>query len=275
MAIFTKELIFERIKDSGFPFWSLGLVESFRNTANVMQYYGNDFTENDTNETKIEKSLQRLDNIVSSFPASTVFVIEIKNSKQANSSGILGPFQFSNSAQPQQPQQLQQEYKPLAGIPDGYIPKSMLDGLEERMQKDFENRIKAYEIESEAKRLKEQIERRERELEKKERELDELAKGYNSGVAKSADVLVEAGKKLLTMLIPINTNSNTTELGNVSSTIQDEKSKVIDDFAEYLYNNYTAEQIKQVHNNYIAYNNAIQQQLQNTNCTSADATHNE
>ena len=43
--IFTKEFIFERIKDSNAPLWSLGLVNGFKNVANVMQYNGIDFDE--------------------------------------------------------------------------------------------------------------------------------------------------------------------------------------------------------------------------------------
>ena len=92
--IFTKDFIYERIKDSKFPFWSLGLVQGFKNTANVMQYYGSDFTDEDTDETKIEKSIATLANTISTFPAESVFVIELKNSKQANGSGIVLAFCF-------------------------------------------------------------------------------------------------------------------------------------------------------------------------------------
>lgn len=250
-AVFSKELIFERIKDSGYPFWSLGLCQGFKNTANVMQYYGNDFEEADTPETMLQKSIKRLDNVVSSFPPDSVFVIEILNGKNANGSGRLGPFQFS--AAPSVPQNNQQS---LQGVPEGYLPQSMLKGIEENMQRQFDARFEQLKAETERRQREAEFHRREMELEEREKQLKELEKGYKSDVAKTADVLLAAGKAIVKYLIPGLQESAAaapSALQGVDNEEQpqDAKSKVIDDFAEYLYNNYDEKAIAQLHHNLI------------------------
>lgn len=247
-AVFTKELIFDRIKDSGYPFWSLGLRQGFKNVANVMQYWGNDFEEPDTPETQLQKSIKRLDNIVLSFPSDSVFVIEILNSKNANGSGRLGPFEFSDGT-PSQPEKTQT----LQGIPDGFVPQSMLKGIEESLQKQFDARFEQLKTETERKQREAEFHRRELELEERERNLKELEKGYKSDVAKTADVLLAAGKAIVKYLIPgLNENAAAAPaLHGVENddAPQDEKSKVIDDFAEYLYKNYDKEAISKLMSN--------------------------
>ena len=64
--LLTKEIIYDRIKDSGYPFWSLYLQQGFKNQSHIMTYTGNDFEDEDSDETKIQKSIARLDNIVAS-----------------------------------------------------------------------------------------------------------------------------------------------------------------------------------------------------------------
>ena len=268
-AVFTKELIFERIKDSGYPFWSLGLQQGFKNVSNVMQYYGNDFEETDTDETKIQKSISKLDNIVSSFPPDSIFVIEIKNGKQANGSGIIGPFQFTAIKQESPQQQLN-------GIPAGYVPESLLKGIEEKLQSQFDTKLENFKLESERKARELEFERRAKELDEREERLKELEKGYNSDVAKSADVLLRAGKSILEYMFPDMPKATATaqpSLHGVESSAQveeqDEKSKVIDNLAEYLYENFTPEAITKLHNNLktIRENEKTKSDLQNENTT--------
>ena len=131
--ILQKELIFDRIKDSGYYFWTLFLQQGFKNTSHLMTYTGNDIEESDTHETNIEKSINRLKAIVDSFPPDAVFVIEIKNSKNANGSGIIGQLQFSNAQQAQIGANAQQQTTMLNGIPESY-----LKGVEDRLQKEFQ-----------------------------------------------------------------------------------------------------------------------------------------
>lgn len=250
-AVFTKELIFERIKDSGYPFWSLGLSTGFKNVSNVMQYYGNDFEETDTDETKIQKSITKLDNVVSSFPADSIFIIEIKNGKNANGSGIIGPFQFTATKQ-------ESPRESLGGVPSGYVPESLLKGIEDKLKNQFETQLENFKLETERKEREREFERRAKELDEREERLKELEKGYNSDVAKSADVLLRAGKSILGYLFPdMNKELAATEqpsLHGVENSApeqheQDEKSIVIDSLAEYLYNNYTPEAITKLHDN--------------------------
>ena len=247
-ATFTKELIFDRIKDSGYPFWSLLLSQGFKNTANVMQYWGNDFEDNDSDETKIEKSIKRLDNVISSFPADSLFIIEIKNGKNATGSGVLGPFQFYAVA-PSAPTEQKQN---LSGVPDGYLPQSMLKGIEENMQRQFDAKFEALKNEYDRKQREAEFERRVRELEERERDLRDLEKGYKSDVAKATDVLLGAGKAIIKYLVPgLNEQSTAPSpaLGEVSDEPQDEKSKAVDDLAEYLYNNFDAQSINKLLSN--------------------------
>lgn len=229
-----------------------------------MQYYGNDFEENDTDETKTEKSINKLDAVLQSFPPNCFFQIEIKASKQANGSGIVGPFQFTNSKEDPAPD------TQLNGvvIPRGYIHESMLKGIEERIKNDFENRLEIYKIETEKDRQKEEFNRKMQELDEREKRLKELEKGYNSGVAKTADVLVEAGKKILTYFMQaVPTQAAQTQpaaLGQAPEP-QDEKTQALDNLAEFLYNNYD---VNTINNLYKSLKNATTTEKQNQHVTS-------
>ena len=261
--IFDKDFIFNRIRDSKFLFWSLALVEGFKNFSNVMQYYGNDFEDTDTEETKIEKSINKLDAVLQSFPPNCTFQIEIKASKQANGSGIVGPFQFTNCKE----ETPETALNGLA-VPRGYIHESMLKGIEERIRNDFETRLENYKIESEKERQKEEFERKMSELDEREKRLKELEKGYNSGVAKTADVLVEAGKKILTYFMQaVPTQAAQTQpaaLGQAPEP-QDEKTQALDNLAEFLYNNYD---VNTINNLYKSLKNATTTEKQNQHVTS-------
>lgn len=244
--IFTKDFIFERIKDTKFPFWSLGLVQGFKNTANVMQYYGSDFVDEDTDETKIEKSIATLNNTISTFPPESVFVIELKNSKQANGNGIVGPFQFSNNDK-----QRQTEPQPstLGVVPPGYVPESTLKGLEESLNRTFNAKIEALQADFERKQREADFARREKELDEREKELKDMKKEYDSSVAKATDVLFGVGKKIFTSFFMPQGAPNTAQLGAMQSTSNesaepDEKADAVDDVAAFLYQNFTIDEIR-------------------------------
>jgi len=239
MLTFTFDLIKNRIRDSKFPFWSLQLIENFKNQSNIAQYYGADFEENDNDDTKIEKSLQKLETVVNSFPDDCVFVIEIKNAKQANGSGILGPFRFTRAEKKEEPKNA------LQGIPPGYVPESLLKGIEERLQKDFDMKLMNFKKEAENEQRKKEFIRRCQELDEREKELKELQKGYESGVAKTADVLVEAGKKILAYFMqPTATAAPAPALSGTEAPEQDEKTQAIDELAIFLYQNADTSVIK-------------------------------
>lgn len=254
--IFSKELIFDRIKDSGFPFWALSLQTGFRNTVNIMTYFGSDFEDNDSDDTKIEKSIKRLENVLNTFPPESVFLIEIKNSRQANGSGIIGPLTFSvASSQPEPAPPSAQPTPPPAAqtMLSGFTFDEALKGIEDKLTAKFDNDMKAYKLEVEKQRQEELFKRRLAELEEREKELKELKRGYESGVAKTADVLFLAGKKLLGVVFPELANQlpaadTPPELGEPSAG-KDEKMDVLNDFAEYLYKNFDKDSISKLFSN--------------------------
>ena len=251
--IFTKELIFDRIKDSGYPFWALSLQTGFRNSVNIMQYYGSDFEENDSDETKIDKSIRRLDNVLNSFPPESVFSIEIKNGRQANGSGLIGPLTFSVSSSLQEPAAAQAQQTQQPQLLNGLTFDEALKGVEAKLSAKFDNDLKAYKLEVERQQQEEKFKKRLAELDEREKELKELKKGYESGVAKTADVLFLAGKKLLGVVFPDLAGqlpaAETKTLGQPETAQKDEKMDVLDDFAEYLYNNYDKNAIAKLYAN--------------------------
>lgn len=266
---FTFDLIKTRIKDSKYPFWNLQLIENFKNNSNIASYYGADFEENDSDDTKIEKSLQKLDSVVCSFPDDCVFVIEIKNARQANGSGILGPFKFQKVLKEEKKQNV------LTGIPAGYIPQSALKGIEERLEKDFAMKLDNFKQEQKNEQQKREYERRLQDLDEREKHLKELERGYESGVAKTADVLVEAGKRILAYFMqgaPANAQA-APALSGTEDIPQDEKSKAIDDLAIYLYQNADTQVIKQLLSKLQNANNHATVQNEN-NTSNSSATRN-
>ena len=269
--IFTKNFIYDRIKDSGFPCWSLSMQNGFRNFANVMSYYGIDWSDEDNDETKIEKSIARLEQTLSTFPPDTSFAIEIKSGRNATGSAILGPFYFSiteDKAEPTEdaPKDAQQQQPQLGAIPPGYVPESMLKGLEESLTKTFDARIEALKAEQEQARKEQEYQNRLERLEEREKEVKDLEKSYKSDVAKGADVVVEIVKKIgMYFLMPKGSQPDMQQqLGAAQQPTpqhqaNDPKADAVDDFAEFLYNNYSVEDIKKLKSNIINYAQNVQQ----------------
>lgn len=277
---FTKEFIYERIKDSGFPCWNLGFIAGFRNVVNVQSYFGNDWTEDDTDETKIEKSLAQLENTLSSsFPDNTIFTIEIRAARTASGNSILGPFQFTKSnivdtaAEPtpeltQQPAQQSQ----LGIIPAGYVPEAMLKGLEDQLTKNFEARIDALKAEQKQEQREQEYKNRLERLEEREKEVKDLEKSYKSDVAKGADVVVEIIKKIgAYFLMPKNASAaaiNYEQAPQLGEVQDDKKANAVDEFAAFLYNNSTIEEIQELQKQY----KNVKMAQQNTAASNAAAS---
>lgn len=262
--IFNKQFIYERIKDAKTPLWSLGLWQGFKNVANVMQYNGSDFEDDDSDETKVEKSIAQLANTISTFPPESVFVIELKSTPTANRNGIFGPYQFTNSDKPRtsDAQPSQPTLGSVAAVPpSGYIPESMLKGVEERLQKQFAADLDRYKAESERRRQEDEYQRKLEALEEREKEVKDLEKAYNSTVAKAADVVVEIGKRLGTYFLAPSGAAHqaaaptmaAAQLGQVAHQPSDEKAQAVDDFAEFLYKNFSADAIRTLKQNITNY----------------------
>lgn len=277
--IFDRNFIFERIKDSKYPFWSLGLWQGFKNIANVMQYYGDDFEDADTDDTKIEKSIARLNHTISTFPAKSIFVIEIKNAKQANGSGIIGAFQFSNSDSIQDEESEKQPAPGLGQIPAGFVPESMLKGVEDRISAEFDAKLEKYKAESERREREAEFKRREESLDEREKELKDLEKEYNSSVAKTADIFIEIGKRIgsyfLSKTQPAGGNvvinsQPQQQLGHPQEV--DEKMQTVDEFAEFLYKEFDTESIKKLKSNLIECKKNAELEKQSSSADNATAT---
>lgn len=253
--IFTKDFIYDRIKDSGFPCWSLSMQNGFRNFANVMSYYGIDWSDEDNDETKIEKSIARLEQTLSTFPPDTSFAIEIKSGRNATGSAILGPFYFSITGQKEQspdgqPEAAQPQPSTLGVVPPGYVPESTLKGLEESLNRNFNAKIEALQADFDRKQREAEFSRREKELDEREKELKELKKEYDSSVAKATDVLFGVGKKIFTSFFMPQGAQGAAQLGamQTAQTQQpeepDEKADAVDDVAAFLYQNFTIDEIR-------------------------------
>lgn len=259
--LFTKDFIIKRIQDSGFPCWNLSITTGFRNNVNVQSYFGADWNDDDNEATKIEKSITRLENTLSTFPADTVFVIDIRAARNANGTSIIGPFQFTTAEQPA-PEQPQQQTQQLGLIPSGYVPESMLKGLEEQLTNNFQRQFDALKAEHQQQQREIEFNNRLERLEEREKEVKELEKSYKSDVAKGADVVVEIVKKIgAYFLMPKGAAQDAQiisqqQLGAMQQQQpqQDPKETKVDEICTLLYNNYSIEQL-----------NDIQKQLQNGN----------
>lgn len=260
--LFTKDFIIKRIQDSGFPCWNLSITAGFRNNVNVQSYFGADWTDDDNEATKIEKSITRLENTLSTFPADTVFVIDIRAARNANGTSIIGPFQFTTAEQPAAEQtQQQQQTQQLGLIPSGYVPESMLKGLEEQLTNNFQRQFDALKAEHQQQQREIEFNNRLERLEEREKEVKELEKSYKSDVAKGADVVVEIVKKIgAYFLMPkgeaqqIISQQQLGAMQQPQQPQQDPKETKVDEICTMLYNNYSIEEL-----------NEIQKKLQNGN----------
>lgn len=260
--LFTKDFIIKRIQDSGFPCWNLSITTGFRNNVNVQSYFGADWTDDDNEATKIEKSITRLENTLSTFPADTVFVIDIRAARNANGTSIIGPFQFTTAEQPAAEQtQQQQQTQQLGLIPSGYVPESMLKGLEEQLTNNFQRQFDALKAEHQQQQREIEFNNRLERLEEREKEVKELEKSYKSDVAKGADVVVEIVKKIgAYFLMPkgeaqqIISQQQLGAMQQSQQPQQDPKETKVDEICTMLYNNYSIEEL-----------NEIQKKLQNGN----------
>ena len=272
---FSKNFILERIKDSKYPFWSLYLNQGFQNRSNVQQFFGGNFEDDDSDETKIEKSIKALQNTLSTFDDSAVFIIELKNAKTANGSGIIGPFQFQNAETVKK----DSEQAPgLGAIPAGYVPESMLKGIEDKINAEFNAKLERYKAESERREREAEFKRREEQLAEREKELKEQEKSYNSSVAKTADIFITIGQKLAAHLFPAADDSASAQmvipqqqLGQPQTPLNDEKMQAVDELSEYMYKNFDTDKIKAFKEILIQeQNNELERQNNGSNATTAD-----
>ena len=269
--IFTKDFIFDRIEDSNAPYWNLALCQGFKNTVNVMNYNGVDFEDDDSDEAKIKKSKAQLEKTLSTFIPECVFLIELRGAMTSSRNGIFGPFQFSNSDKPAQPEPTAATAQPEtptataqplgATIPPGYVPESALKGIQDALQSDFDKKFELYKQETEHQRKEEEFMRRCQLLDEREKDIKDKEKEYNSSVAKAADVLIEIGKKIGAYFLMPKGDGNGAMVAQMAQQPQlgatqhrndnDPKADAVDDFAAFLYDNFSADDIKTLKQNII------------------------
>ena len=68
---FTRDYITNHIKRTHYPYWSLYVVKNYQRT-HLCSYGGDDFAANDSDDAKAAKSVQRLNDLLASFPDSDV-----------------------------------------------------------------------------------------------------------------------------------------------------------------------------------------------------------
>lgn len=273
---FSKNFIFERIKDSKYPFWSLYLNQGFQNRSNVQQFFGGNFAEDDSDETKIEKSIKALQNTLSTFDDSAVFIIELKNAKTANGNGIIGPFQFQNAETVKKDSE--QAAPGLGAIPAGYVPESMLKGIEDKINAEFNAKLERYKAESERREREAEFKRREEQLAEREKELKEQEKSYNSSVAKTADIFITIGQKLAAHFFPATDDGvaaqmvvQQQQLGQPQTPqLNDEKMQAVDELSEFMYKNFDTDKIKAFKLILMQEQNELERQNNGGNAATAD-----
>ena len=252
----TQEFIFDRIK-SGFRLWSLYLVKSFSNRVHVATYKGDDVSTDDDDDAKAQKSINRLQSLLASMPNAQPLSIDLRNSTTANGTGVVGPLEFTSSLAVQQPEQ----FAGLGGIvPAGYVSRSELDGLLPKTQMESEKKFADYQQAQEKKQFAEWQAAQRADIDKQREEIAELKKQYDSGVAKTADVLVMAGEKLLGALLPsilgpaaAAAAASPAQLGATQPAAaqpeqptNDPKAQALEELAEMLYDNCTEKEIREL-----------------------------
>lgn len=250
-----QDFILDRIR-SGFRLWSLYLIKSFSNRVHVATYKGDDVSTDDDDDAKTQKSLNRLQSLLASMPNGQPLSIDLRNSTTANGTGVVGPLEFTNSLAVQQPEQ----FAGLGGaVPAGYVSRSELEGLLLQNKMENEEKFAAYKREQEKKQFDEWRAAQRAEIEKQRKEVEDLKKHYDSGVAKTADVLVLAGERIISALVPsvlgpaATAPASPAQLGATQPDAaqneqisSDPKAQALEELAEMLYNNCTENEIREL-----------------------------
>lgn len=207
----TKDYIINHMRATQYPCWSLFVMQAYKKVP-IMHYNGDDFTQDDTQESKTEKGIARLNGALNAgIPDDALLCIELRSSKGANGSqGTLGPFEFVNRDKDDgEPQAATTPATPasfggfgFATPPAGWVSEEMLAGKLEILAEKNEQKINEILLKQKEKELKEWGSRERAEIAELKKELKDEKKKYENNTGAAAETLVFAIKKLIVELFP-------------------------------------------------------------------------
>lgn len=259
----TKTELFAYIKNVGYPFWELAMVDGFK--ANRLRVYKcEDIAADATPEEKMNSSLNALEITLSSFKPTDKFRITLKNSETANGSGIYGPVEFLNmatdpNAAAMMPQQQNGGFSGFSGLPDfsklralGYVPESEYTAKLEAAKLEQQKALMEMEFRIKEDNLKRDYDRKKADLRRQIEDYQKRAEEASSTVNK----LVAAGKKILPPLLARLMGMQPDALGTADEgnsnevEVKDPKYIEIEKMATELYDSHASlEDIQELRNN--------------------------
>lgn len=256
----TRDYIIKHIQETKYPIWSLFVVKNYSRVP-IMYYNGDDFTDTDTPDAKVEKSIKRLNAALADFPPDTLLSIDLRTSKNANGSGLIGPLEFYNRGrddeQPANFSGVGNGYGAGFGVlnpPAGWVHESTLNGKLEELRAANERQINNLLFKQREHEFNERVRREREELKEMRKELNEERKKYESNTGAAAETLVFAVKRILGELFPqlpfgnqggaIQSAPAQAQLAGAAEDDEDPeeqtpKYKAVEALAEMLYNNKT------------------------------------
>lgn len=201
----TRDYIINHIKSTKYPLWTLSVIQNYKRIP-LMNYVGDDFGEEESSDGKIEKSISRLLAVLSDFPSDAVLAIELKSSRNANQSGIVGPIEFVNKNREEIAEPPKEEnQKPFLGFaapPPGFVSEAYLNGKLEAIRAETQQQINSLIFKQKEKDFEERKKRELKEIDELRKELKDEKKKYDSNIGAASEALVFAGKKILGELFP-------------------------------------------------------------------------
>ena len=247
----TKDYIINHIKETKYPVWYLYVIQNYKRVP-IQFYLGEDWSDNESTEGKVQKSVDRLLNALNSLPSDALLCIELKTNSKTNAASALGPFEFYNrdkTDETEAPAQLPQ-FPGLIGLPTapaGYVSEETLNGRLEALRVENERKLNDYMFKHREKEFEEKMQRERQELKELRKELNDEKKKYESNTGAAAETLVFALKKIIAEFFPGLKAQATAPSAALQGVQQpetaapnpepDEKYKVIEELATKLYEN--------------------------------------
>lgn len=202
----TKDYIINHIKETKYPVWYLYVIQNYKRVP-IQFYLGEDWSDSESAEGKVQKSVDRLLNALNSLPSDALLCIELKTNAKTNAASALGPFEFYNrdkNEEPEAPAQLPQ-FPGLIGLPQapaGYVSEETLNGRLEALRVENERKLNDFMFKHREKEFEEKMQRERQELKELRKELNDEKKKYESNTGAAAETLVFAIKKIIAEFFP-------------------------------------------------------------------------